>query len=73
MNQPYVINLPIKSIFTRVEDYVIFAHTSGIPFTLEQVVSSVFKTIQRICMYTNNWKLSSQVAPTMKIIGIFKS
>jgi len=57
MASPYDVNLPIETLYKRIEECVQFAAAGNTPFTAAQVVSTAFRTIQKTGMFPDDYKI----------------
>ena len=59
MAAPYDVNLPIETLYKRIEESVQYAAAANATFTAAQVVSTAFRVIQKNGIFVNNcraWK-----------------
>ena len=66
MGAAYDVNLPIKTLFKRIEDDVQFAAAGNTPFTAAQVVSIAFRIIQKTGMFTDDCKIWKRLPAIQK-------
>ena len=72
MAATYDVNLPIETLFKRIEECVQFAAAGNTPFTAPQVVSTAFRTVQKTGMYTDDCKIWKRKPAQYKTWAQFK-
>ena len=55
--EAYDVNVPIETLFKRIEECVQYAAAGNTPFTAAQVVSTSFRVIQKTGMFTDDCKI----------------
>ena len=66
MAAAYDVNLPIETLYKRIEDCVQYAAAANTPFTAAQVVSTAFRVIQKTGMFTDDCKIWKRRTPLTK-------
>ena len=56
MTAPYNVNLPIETLYKRIEESVQYTAAANTPFTKAQAVSTAFHVIQKIGMFLDDCK-----------------
>ena len=72
MAAAYDLNLPIKTLFKRIEECVQYSAAGNTPFTASQVVSTAFCIMQKTGMYTDNCKTWKHLPAPANTWGQFK-
>ena len=72
MGAAYDVNLPVETLYKRIEEGVQFAAAGNTPFTAEQVVSIAFRIIQKTGMFTDDCKIWKRRPPVQKTWAQFK-
>ena len=72
MGAAYDVNLPIETLFKRIEECVQFAAAGDTPFTAPQVVSTAFRIVQKTGMYADDCKVWKRQTALYKTWAQFK-
>ena len=66
MGAAYDVNLPIETLFKRIEEGIQFAAAGSTPFTAVQVISIAFRIIQKTGMFTDDYKIWKRLPAIQK-------
>ena len=66
MAAPYDINLPIETLYRRIEEIVQYAATAKTPFTTARAVSTAFRIIQKSKCSSTTVRLRNDAQPLKK-------
>ena len=72
MTATYDVNLPIETLYKRIEECVQYAAAGNTPFTAAQVVSTAFRTVQKTGMFTDDCKIWKRLPALNKTWAQFK-
>ena len=65
--ESYDVNVPIETLFRRIEECFQYAAAGNTPFTVAQVVSTSFRVIQKTGMFTDDCKIWNRRPAVEKI------